>query len=68
MYSFGLIIFELYFPSIKRPHISVLLDKKKSLEIPSHQNQNLCDLLPQLLILDPQSRMSSKKSTFSSIF
>src|SRR5579885_1526597 len=62
MYSFGLIIFELYFPEIKRPHVSVLLDKKKSLEIPSHRNQDLCDLLPQLLTLESQSRLSSKKA------
>ena len=62
MYSFGLIIFELYFPEIKRPHVSVHIHEKKPLEVPSHRNQDLCDLLPQLLTLEPQSRLSSKKA------
>lgn len=37
-----------------------MLDKKKPLQIPSHQNRDLCDLLPKLLSLNPQSRISAK--------
>lgn len=62
MYAFGLIIFDLYFPSIKRSHVSVHLDKKQPLQIPSHSNKDLCDLLPRLLSLDPQSRMNAKQT------
>jgi hypothetical protein len=62
MYSFGLIVYELYFPG-QRPHVSVHLHTTVPLQIPeSCSDPKLRDLLNKLLVLNPTKRLNAKEA------
>lgn len=62
IYSFGLIVFDIYFPNINRPHIAYYAHENKPLEIPNTPNINFIYFLNQLLKFNPIERITARQA------